>query len=94
MSTTTTLFDNPTETPNHPLGGTRWRIYGFPNGWGASVVSGFFSYGGPGLWELAVTEGLRGPLSYSTPVTDDVIGWLDEDGVEELLQQISQLPPR
>jgi len=90
------LFDNPTETPIHPLGAdTKWRLYEFPNGWGASVVSGFYSYGGPaGLWELAVTEGLRGALSYSTPITDDVVGYLDEDGVEDLLRRISELDPR
>ena len=93
---TRTLFDNPTEVPIHPTDkGARWRLYGFPNGWGASVVSGYFSYGGPsGLWELAVTEGLRGDLSYDTPITDDVIGWLDEDAVEEILIRISELPPR
>lgn len=88
------LFDTPNETPEHPLGpDVEWRLFEFANGWGASVVRGGISYGqDAGLWELAVTEGLRGPLNYSTPITDDVVGWLDEDEVEELLQQISHLP--
>lgn len=88
------LFDTPNETPIHPyFAGAEWRLYEFPNGWGASVVRGGISYGrNGGLWELAVTEGLRGPLNYSTPITDDVEGWLDEDEVEELLQEISRLP--
>lgn len=66
--------------------------YLFPNGFGASVVSHAYSYGGAsGLWELAVL-GQDGHLNYDTPVTDDVIGWLDEGEVDALLSQIEALP--
>jgi hypothetical protein len=90
------LFDNPTETPRHPVAGmfSEWRLYEFANGWGASVIRGVGSYGGPELWEVAVKEGLHGRLNYQTPITNDVIGWLDEDGVEKVLQQIAALPKR
>lgn len=74
------------------------RLYRFPNGYGASVVSHHFSYGGEaGLWELAVikyddddpVDG--GELCYSTPVTDDVLGWLTDDDVDAALAQIEAL---
>ncbi len=84
-------FDNPTETPAYP--GDQ-RLYAFPNGWAASVVRGQYTYGGPDLWELAVIEGLQGSFNYDTPITDDVIGWLDESEVDELLVRISELPNR
>jgi hypothetical protein len=76
------------------------RLYRFPNGQGASVINGPGTYGGKqGLWELAVlswpdvAEDLTGwKLDYSTPVTDDVIGWLTPAQVEETLDRIEALP--
>ena len=29
------------------------KIYSFPNGYGASVIKGKYTYGGPKLWEIA-----------------------------------------
>ena len=64
-----------TETPF--LGGEHWT-FNFPNGYGASVIRNLGSYGHEsGLWELAVLDDL-GNLVYDTPVTEDVLGWLDE----------------
>lgn len=64
----------------------------FPNGYGASVIRGPYTYGGPeGLYELAVLQ--DGKLCYSTPITEDVIGHLTEAQVMELLQQIEALEP-
>ena len=72
-------------------GGTQWR-FDFPNGYGASVVRHSFSYGREqGLWELGVI-GTNGRLTYHTPITDDVIGHLDEAAVTELLGLIEELP--
>lgn len=77
------------------------RLYFFDNNYGASVVRHLFSYGASkGKWELAVLkykgEGDRKSynnwdLTYETPVTDDVIGYLDESEVQELLTQIKEL---
>jgi len=71
--------------------GNEQRIYEFENGYGASVIRGEYTYGGSnGLFELAVLS--DGHLCYSTPITDDVIGWLSEEKVQEILQKISDLP--
>jgi hypothetical protein len=64
----------------------------FDNGYGASVVIGPYTYGGEdGLYELAVILGSDGKLTYDTPVTDDVEGYLTEDDVTKLLEQIQNL---
>jgi hypothetical protein len=63
----------------------------FDNGYGASVVIGPYTYGSEdGLYELAVL-GSDGKLCYDTPVTDDVEGYLSEDDVTKLLEQIQNL---
>ena len=63
----------------------------FDNGYGASVVVGPHTYGGEdGLYELAVL-GSDGKLVCDTPVTDDVEGYLSEDDVTKLLEQIQKL---
>ena len=63
----------------------------FDNGYGASVVVGPYTYGGEdGLYELGVL-GSDGKLTYDTPVTGDVEGYLSEDDVTKLLEQIQKL---
>jgi hypothetical protein len=65
----------------------------FDNGYTASVVCNEFSYGGElGLYEIAVMH--EGKIVYDTPVTDDVIGNLTQEGVEKVLWQIQNLPKR
>lgn len=67
------------------------KIYKFENGRGASVIRNPFSYGGEeGLYELAVLDE-NGNLDYTTPITDDVVGWLKWEEVIELLRQINEL---
>lgn len=83
----------PIEEKNHPAGGVQKR-YRFKNGYGASVVRTPFSYGGAeGLWELAVIQYNEDKilLTYDTPITDDVIGYLTDDDVDKLLSQIEAL---
>lgn len=71
-------------------GGTQ-KLYKFANGFGASVVRHSFSYGREsGLWELAVLD-KNDDLCYTTPITDDVIGHLTEEQVEEYLDEIEAL---
>ena len=70
--------------------GKKSRIQ-FDNGYGASVVSHTFSYGGKsGLYELAVLK--DDELHYDNPVANgEVRGFLTEDAVTELLIQIQKL---
>ena len=76
----------------HLYDGVHFQIK-FDNGYGASVVCHQFSYGGPkGKWELAVTD-KNGDIDYSTPITDDVIGWLPWEAVFSVLEKIAELPP-
>lgn len=67
-------------------------LFRFPNGFGASLVNARGSYGN----ELAVIrwEGDDYDLTYETPLTDGVLGWLDADGVEAALDQIAALPAK
>jgi hypothetical protein len=67
------------------------KVFTFPNGYSASVVSNGMSYGGKeGLFEVAVL--VNGEIVYNTPVTNDVIGFLDFQGVAETLDSIKALP--
>lgn len=76
---------------NPYLGGIQ-REYKFPNGYGASCVCNIGSYGGyAGLWEIAVLD-LNGNITYDTDITDDVIGYLTEEAVQETLEIIRKLP--
>ena len=63
----------------------------FENGYGVSVVSHTYSYGGKdGLFEVAVL-GKDGDLTYDTPVTNDVVGYLNPDEVTEIMEQVQNL---
>jgi len=74
---------------NH-LSGIQARII-FDNGFGASVVCTPFTYGGGrGLYELAVI-GKDGHITYDTPITNDVIGFLTEDKITDVLIEIQNL---
>jgi hypothetical protein len=72
------------------LNGVVARIQ-FDNGYGASVVKHEFSYGGKdGLYELAVLD-TNGDLTYETPITDDVIGYLRPEDVTDVMEKIQKL---
>jgi hypothetical protein len=72
------------------MSGKKSRIQ-FDNGYGASVVSHSFSYGGKlGLYEIAILDN-EGDICYDTPITNDVIGHLTEEDVTEVLIKIQSL---
>ena len=78
-----------------PLNGGIQYLFFFPNGQGASVVWHSFSYGNEeGNWELAVIKGNAEDFSldYSTPITQDVLGYLTVPEVDTLLTRIKRLP--
>ena len=75
----------------HPMGIGKQCIVQFPNGYGASIVQGQYTYGGSeGLYELAVF-GKDGDITYDTPITNDVLGHLSEQDVEKTLLDIKNL---
>lgn len=69
----------------------------FPNGYGASIIKRFGSYGyEKDLFELAVVsyDGenyTESHLCYSTVITDDVVGFLNNDEVLDYLKRIKEL---
>lgn len=69
----------------------------FKNNYGASVVKHYGSYGfEDDLFELAVLyfedeKDEIGRLTYNTPITNDVIGYLTNDEVLQLLEEIKSL---
>ena len=72
------------------MGGVMSRIV-FDNGYGASIVCTPHTYGGDkGLYEVAVLDS-EGMLTYDTPVTDDVIGYLRPEDVTDVMEKIQQL---
>jgi hypothetical protein len=76
----------------HPYDGVMALIE-FPNGYRASIIKTSFSYGGQsGRWEVAVKHGDE--LVYDTPITNDVLGHLDEHDVLFACHNISKLPAR
>lgn len=71
----------------------RQTVHRFENGYGASVISD--GYGGnEGLFEVGVIKfNDRGSfrLSYSTPIADDTIGYLNQSEVDEILSKIEAM---
>ena len=62
----------------------------FDNGYEVSVVKSEYTYGGDkGLYELAVFK--DGEITYATPITDDVIGYLRPEDVTDVMAKIQQL---
>jgi hypothetical protein len=70
-------------------------LFKFENNYGASVIKHFGSYGyEDDLFELAVLyfdEDDIYHLSYNTPITNDVIGYLSNDNVMDYLEKIKKL---
>ena len=66
-------------------------IYKFPNGYGASVIKFNYVYFGIEIAVLRFDENGKWDIDYSTPITNDVIGGLDEESRDSVLQQIFEL---
>ena len=65
------------------------RIF-FDNGYGVSVINHEHSYG----LEMAVLIGTvdKWEICYDTPITDDVIGYLNDETLEETIELVKALP--
>ena len=78
----------------------RQAIYFFENGYGISVINienhngEFLSYTKTKTeYEIAVLKGEKGSsdITYETPITDDVIGYLGIEGVYKIMEEIEKL---
>jgi hypothetical protein len=70
--------------------GKKSRMH-FDNGYGVSVVLHSYSYGGrDGLYELAVLDS-NDEITYDTTVTNDVIGYLTEEEVSNVMKEVQNL---
>lgn len=73
------------------IGGGIAAVFKFPNGFGCSVIRCNGSYGHKeGLYEMAVL-GHNGHITYDTPITSDVLGYLDTDDVTHFMNEIAKL---
>jgi hypothetical protein len=66
----------------------------FNNGFGVSVVRHSHSYGGvDGLFEAAVLHGTeeRWEITYDTPITGNVMGWLSWSEVQQVVGRVALL---
>jgi hypothetical protein len=66
----------------------------FDNGFGVSIIDD--GYGSQsGLYELAVLKGTPDDfrLTYDTPITNDVIGWLTWEQAQAIVKEVSELCP-
>ena len=66
-------------------------IYKFPNGYGASVIKFNYIYFGIEIAVLWFDKNGNWDIDYSTPITNDVIGGLNEEERDNVLQQIFDL---
>lgn len=77
----------------HPggFGGTQAKVK-FKNGYGASIITGpMFYTDAEHPYEIAVLN-LEDAIDYTTPITNDVVGHLNEEEANEILSQIENLP--
>ena len=70
--------------------GAKMSTMDFQNGYGVSVIFGKMFYSnGIDTYELAVTY--KGELCYTTEITSDVMGWLSEKEVTEVMAKVQSL---
>ena len=63
----------------------------FKNGFGISIIRGFYTYGGDNnLYEVAITN-KEGDIIYDKFDSHDVFGFLDDSEVEEVINRVKNL---
>lgn len=63
----------------------------FDNGYGISVLFGSMFYSnGIDTYEVGILK--NGALCYTTPITNDVIGYITEEEVTDIMRKIQELP--
>ena len=67
-------------------------IFKFENGYGVSLINHRGSYGNE-IAVLKFEENGMWDINYNTPITNDVLGHLDDSEILETLQQVKNLHP-
>ena len=62
----------------------------FKNNYTASIIKGYGAQ--EGLWEVAVIH--KNKVVYDTPITNDVLGYLSDEDVVQVISDIMNLPYR
>ena len=62
----------------------------FTNGYYISIINGMYSQGDVDEYELAILN--KDGITYSTPLADDVVGFLTKEGIEQFVRDVSELP--
>lgn len=71
----------------------RWAAIEYPNGYGNSVLfGGLFYSDGVNTYEIGVKHG--GNLIFSSPLTNDVIGYAPRDEVDLIMIATQRLEPK
>lgn len=75
------------------LPNSQQAIIFFPNGYGASVITGECAYANEGEYELAVIKGNKNSFHFANTklVTDTVVGYQTQKQITELLNKIEKL---
>ena len=70
----------------------QWKMY-FPNGYGLSLIKGRDTHSNENTVEVAVLKKDEGfwQLTYDTPLTNDVIGYVDKEQLIELINEVQKL---
>lgn len=84
------------QVPREP--GMRQLLFKFDNDYGCSLIQSQYTFGGDkGLFEIAVIHwdtDTEWHIDYTTPIADDVLGYLTKLDVIELCDSISKLPEK
>lgn len=76
--------------PHEVLSGEHAR-YTFPNGYGVSVVNSYGTYSSEGTYEVGIMH--NDDLTYSTPLTGDVLAYQTPEEINEILATIEKWSP-
>lgn len=76
--------------PNKNCGFNTQAEINFDNGFGVSVITGDSAYSSEGApYEVAVLY--DGEITYSTPITNNVLGYQTAEEVTDIMKQVQEL---
>lgn len=83
------LLDTKSQDTKEIFANSKHAVMEFENGYGVSVIFGeqFYS-NGIDTYEVAILK--DGSICYDTYITDDVLGYQDEDEVTEIMRKVQE----